>query len=178
MARASSRHHDRDAPAPGDLMDIETRFLPYDMDTWDSNELMDVDARRVSTLTMTGAISSRLPYHDRDAPDPEDLMYAYHEKLARGTVTQAPRPMQTTAPFPFLQLPRELRDQIYEDTLVRPKVIELWPEFGRPLHYRPVSVAEPGDMHPLALLQVNKQINMEAAEVLFNENDFPLLGRS
>lgn len=68
-------------------------------------------------------------------------------------------------PFPFLSLPRELRDEIYSYVLL----------FGPPKE--PFSIPVPLFERPCletSLIYLNKQIHDEATSVLYSRNTFPI----
>ena len=71
---------------------------------------------------------------------------------------------QTTTGFPFLQLPREIRDHIYRELLCSDKIYKPATDAGIARRYE----------YQVAILQCNRQINNEATPVLYNENCFIL----
>lgn len=64
--------------------------------------------------------------------------------------------------FPFLRLPREIRDQIYRELLLNP--------YPLIVHLRRAYTFEAGTRPYPAILQTSKQIHDEAAAVLYGEN--------
>jgi hypothetical protein len=72
----------------------------------------------------------------------------------------------TVPPFPFLRLPREIRDCIYRHLLsARLTYTNDYPsgDHDWPFKFAP------------AILQANKQVSSEASQVLYGENDFVVL---
>ncbi|KAK6334736.1 hypothetical protein TWF718_010184 [Orbilia javanica] len=88
-------------------------------------------------------------------------------------------------PFPFLSLPREIRDEIYTHLLVfdsEPLPLESTEAFGKPTQaYSPfgewrrrVSPIFERVSTNLSILRVNRQIHNEASEIFYGRNIFPI----
>lgn len=80
-----------------------------------------------STSTITASPSptaSITPYTNRFSTS---TILQPHQQL----LLQQPQPYQPTGPFPFLRLPRELRDRIYEELLTRQDHDELWIRYSQ-----------------------------------------------
>ncbi|EPS45506.1 hypothetical protein H072_538 [Dactylellina haptotyla CBS 200.50] len=78
--------------------------------------------------------------------------------------------MQQEQHFPFLRLPRELRDEIYKYFVAIPL-----PPVPDPIRRLPNEYALPPYMTPrldVAILRVNKQIHDEASRILYSQNVF------
>ncbi|KAK6508995.1 hypothetical protein TWF481_003761 [Arthrobotrys musiformis] len=85
----------------------------------------------------------------------------------------------TVTGFPFLSLPREIRDEIYSYLVLfhhppfRPNLTyNPCPKFDIPV-FKGVAFA-PVSRGGLAILQVNKQVHREATEYFYNHNAFPI----
>lgn len=95
------------------------------------------------------------------------------QQPAQGQVTQ-PVPSQ---PFPFLKLPREIRDSIYYYALLRP---DTGPEVGPAhicfIHHKPSSrlISPPywGTEESTRLFRVNHQVYSEASEMFYSTFPF------
>jgi hypothetical protein len=72
----------------------------------------------------------------------------------------------TISPFPFLRLPREIRDRIYQHLLSAR--LTYTDDYQRRDYSWPFKLAP-------AILRANKQISGEAAQILYNENDWVVL---
>ena len=71
-------------------------------------------------------------------------------------------------PFPFLKLPREVRDMIYNESLITEVEIVAYPE-----HYEKDDLPSFGNEKPrIALLQVNRLIYQETVPVFYGKNTF------
>ncbi|KAL8723599.1 MAG: hypothetical protein Q9225_000141 [Loekoesia sp. 1 TL-2023] len=79
------------------------------------------------------------------------------ERLFQNLAITKPR---TARRFRFLDLPREIRDQIYRELLCSDKVYQPASEVGIARRYK----------YQVAILRCNKQINREATPVLYDEN--------
>ncbi|KAK6497773.1 hypothetical protein TWF481_012175 [Arthrobotrys musiformis] len=97
----------------------------------------------------------------------------------------ARKPFMSPRAFPFLSLPRELRDEIYTYLLVfdsEPLALESLEAFGKgPSAYTPFGEWR-RRMHPilaqvsidLSLFRVSRQVHQEASEIFFRRNVFPI----
>ncbi|KAL2004863.1 hypothetical protein VTN00DRAFT_3136 [Thermoascus crustaceus] len=65
------------------------------------------------------------------SPSPTATITPYTNRFSTSTILQPPQPHQPTGPFPFLRLPRELRDRIYEELLTRQDHDELWIRYSQ-----------------------------------------------
>lgn len=85
-------------------------------------------------------------------------------------------------PFPFLLLPRELRDRIYLDLLTRDEHREIWIRYSvdREIWWDATDhckchgrkgINDPVDKLTLGLLKTNKQVHTEALETLYGRNN-------
>ncbi|KAF1995754.1 hypothetical protein P154DRAFT_566568 [Amniculicola lignicola CBS 123094] len=95
------------------------------------------------------------------------------------------------SPFPFLQLPAELRQMVYINTLVVDSPFEFWPEEEssdyvlahvntyrkRVTNFRKLEKLIKRRGGNLRLLRTCKQVNMEASPVFYGENQFRFSGR-
>ncbi|KAK0100035.1 hypothetical protein ONS95_013150 [Cadophora gregata] len=76
------------------------------------------------------------------------------------------------SPFPFLQLPREIRDQIYLLALQAEKPIRIEPQ---ELQHLSLDDDRRKPATP-SLLYLNRQISQEAAEILYSKNELSVTG--
>jgi hypothetical protein len=95
--------------------------------------------------------------------------YRFYSSSEWRQLQRATSPLLPLLPglFPFLSLPRELRDTIYRELLVTTIPLQL-------VHDRPSwpDINEPGaSIHP-AILQTSQKISREGLEILYGENTF------
>ncbi|KAF3277657.1 hypothetical protein TWF970_004914 [Orbilia oligospora] len=89
-------------------------------------------------------------------------------------------------PFPFLSLPREIRDEIYTHLLIvdsEPLPLESAEAFGKPAHaYSPFGewrrrvqpIFEDFPKVDLSIFRVSRQIHEEASAIFYGKNIFPI----
>lgn len=91
------------------------------------------------------------------------------------------RAWRMAQPFRFTELPRELRDKIYEHLVARIEVIDWFDETACRVPRRPPYVEairmdrlRPGADKVPALLHISRQIRIEASEIYYQQNHFLL----
>jgi hypothetical protein len=84
-------------------------------------------------------------------------------------------PQQSKHVFPFMKLPGEIRNMVYENSLVLPRPIDFWPIIpdDAPRGTDHLTVLRQDVKHiNTALMQVCRQVNHEATPILYAKNRF------